>query len=126
MNRDLLGRGWRFPLGFDAGSGAVALSSDEQNIADCIAVILGTRPGERPMLPEFGCRIQELLFAPHQRETTTLAGHHVRDALARWEPRIDVTRVATRAEAQGAIRVVVHYRIRSTAELKELDLVLTG
>lgn len=126
MKRDFLGRGWRFPVAFDPAGGGIATRELEQNIEQSITLILGTRPGERVRLPEFGCRVQELLFAPHTQATASLVAHHVREALARWEPRIDVTDVETRAEAQGAVRVVVHYRIRSTAELQQLDLVLTG
>ena len=77
------------------------------------------------MVPEFGCRVQELLFAPHTRATTTLITHHVQDALARWEPRIEVTDVQVRSQNQGTVRVVVHYRIRATAELASHELLLT-
>lgn len=126
MSQPLQGRGWRFPFAVDPASGAVATSGEHANIQQSITVILGTRPGERPMLPEFGCRLQELLFAPLTDATASLAGHHVRDALSRWEPRIEVTEVHTTPEARGALRVVVHYRIRSTSELAQLDLVITG
>ncbi|MBK9370585.1 MAG: GPW/gp25 family protein [Deltaproteobacteria bacterium] len=68
----------------------MALSSDEQNIRECISIILSTRPGERQMMPSFGCRIHELLFAPNTASTATLVAHHVSEALTRWEPRIEV------------------------------------
>jgi phage baseplate assembly protein W len=63
-----LGQGWSFPFGFDSANGQVALSSDEHNIRECISIILSTRPGERQMMPSFGCRIHELLFAPNTAE----------------------------------------------------------
>ena len=40
----------------------------EENIRESVTIILGTQPGERQMLPEFGCRIHELMFAPATRD----------------------------------------------------------
>ena len=60
MNKEFLGRGWAFPFHFDPATGAVAYSEFEENIRQNIMVIIGTRPGERQMLYDFGCRIHEL------------------------------------------------------------------
>lgn len=126
MEKEFLGRGWRFPFGFNSANGAVATSEYEQNIRECVTIILGTRPGERQMLPEFGCRVHELMFTPDTRATSSLIAHYVEDALTRWEPRIEVTRVEAHPDRIGGIRVVVHYRIKSTEELQELTLMLAG
>jgi uncharacterized protein len=124
--KEFLGRGWRFPVGFAPASGAVATSEYEQNIRECVTIILGTRPGERQMLPEFGCRIHELVFGPNTMATSTMVAHYVEEALTRWEHRIDVTNVSAVADQVGTIRVMVSYRIKSTEELQELSLVLAG
>lgn len=126
MRKEFLGRGWRFPFGFDPASGAVAMSEYEQNIRESITLILGTKPGERQMLPEFGCRVHELMFSPNTRATATLISHYVKEALARWEPRIDVTDVESWPDAAGAVKVMVHYRVKSTEELQEISLMLAG
>jgi phage baseplate assembly protein W len=52
--REILGRGWAFPFGFDSATGAVSVSEFEENIRQNITIILGTKPGERQMLPAFG------------------------------------------------------------------------
>ena len=52
-------------------------------------MILTTAPGERLMRPEFGCRIWELLFEPINANTLGLMGEAVREAIGRWEPRVD-------------------------------------
>jgi phage baseplate assembly protein W len=114
VQKDFLGRGWAFPFQFDPASGAVAVSEFEENIRQCVTVILGTRPGERQMLPDFGCRIHELLFAPNNQTTAQVAAGHVREALGRWEPRIEVQDVNASSDPSGAIRVEVVYRIVST------------
>lgn len=126
MYKEFLGRGWRFPVGFAPATGAVATSEYEQNIRECVTLILGTRPGERQMLPEFGCRIHELVFGPNTQSTATLVAHYVEEALGRWEPRIDVTDVSAQPDPKGTVRVTVSYRIKSTEELQELSLVLAG
>jgi phage baseplate assembly protein W len=118
--RDFLGRGWAFPFGFDAASGAVASSEFEENIRQCVTVILGTRPGERQMLPTFGCRIHELLFAPNNQTTAQVAAGHVREALGRWDPRIEVQDVNASSDPSGAIRLEVVYRIVSTDAVQTL------
>ena len=126
MRKEFLGRGWRFPFGFESASGGVSLSEYEQNIQECITVILGTKPGERQMNPQFGCRIHEMMFAPNTRATTTLIAHHVELALERWETRIEVTNVESWPDDSGVIRIVVQYKIRSTLSEHELSYLLAG
>jgi len=126
VRKEFLGRGWRFPFGFESASGGVALSEYEQNIQQCITVILGTKPGERQMNPQFGCRIHELMFAPNTRATATLISQHVELALGRWEPRIEVTNVESWPDDSGVIRIVVQYKIRSTLSEHELSYLLAG
>ncbi|MCB9686746.1 MAG: GPW/gp25 family protein [Alphaproteobacteria bacterium] len=126
MEKEFLGRGWRFPFGFQASNGAVAMSEYEANIRECVTIILGTRPGERQMMPDFGCRIHELMFSPDTRATSSLIAHYVEEALIRWEPRVEVTKVDAFPDRTGGIRVLVHYRIKSTEELQELTLMLAG
>ena len=126
MRKDFLGRGWAFPFRFDPGSGSVAMSEYEANIRDCMTIILGTKPGERQMLPEFGCRVHELMFAPNTPATSHLVARHIKEALARWEPRIEVQSVDAYPDANGQIRVQIHYSIRSTKSAQELSLLLTA
>jgi phage baseplate assembly protein W len=126
LRKEFLGRGWRFPFGFDPSRGAVATSEYEQNIRESITLILGTKPGERQMLPEFGCRIHELMFSPNTRATATLVSHYVEEALSRWEPRIEVTKVDAWPDTAGSVKVMVHYRVKSTQELQEIALLLSG
>jgi phage baseplate assembly protein W len=126
VNQDFLGRGWQFPFGFDRAAGGVATTKGEQNIRECISLILGTRPGERPMNPEFGCRAHEVLFTPNTQGTASVVAWHVRQALARFEPRIEVIDVAAEADGYGKVSLQVRYRIRATAAEQVLALDLGG
>ena len=55
-----LGTGWKFPVEIDKATGRIKMSSNEESIRESIRIIIGTRQGELPMHPEFGCRIQDL------------------------------------------------------------------
>lgn len=124
--KEFLGRGWAFPFRFDAAKGTVALSQYEENIRQCITVILGTRPGERQMLPKFGCRIHECLFAPNTRATSGRIERFVTEALTRWEPRIEVTGVRAIPTTGGEIKVELNYRIISTNTPQNLVYVMNS
>ena len=74
MSDEFIGRGWAFPLRVDA-TGGIALVSREREIEEAIRLILGTSPGERPMRPEFGCRIHDYVFSPADSATATALGN---------------------------------------------------
>jgi hypothetical protein len=126
IKKEFLGRGIAFPFHFDPAGGGVALSEYEENIRQNITIIIGTRPGERQMLPEFGCRIHELLFSPSTASTSHQAARFVTDALTRWEPRIEVMEVNSRPDPSGAIRVELVYRIVSTGAVERMGQVVSS
>ncbi len=114
-DREYIGQGLAFPL--QAGPrGALALASGERDIEQAIRIILGTMPGERVMRPEFGCRIHELVFAPHNAATEGLAILYVKQALDRWEPRIEVIAIDASTDPlhDGALLLEIKYRTRDT------------
>jgi phage baseplate assembly protein W len=87
-----------------------------------MALILATRPGERQMMPEFGCRIHELIYTPNTSANASLVAYHVQAALQRWEPRIDVIEVQATPTATGKVSVNVRYRVKSTLAEQVLSL----
>src|SRR4051812_20108066 len=91
-----IGRGPRFPLRPGA-DGALAWVGGEDIIRQSIETILDTEPGERIMLPTFGCGLRRYLMAPNTTATRTAIAEDITEALARWEPRIQVTNVAVTA-----------------------------
>ena len=120
-NREFLGVGWRFPLQATPG-GRIAQARYEQRIEESIVLILATAPGERPMLPQFGCGIHNLLFAPNDSRTIALTVHLAREALTRYEPRIDLIDVAAEntADAPNLLLIRVNYRVRGTNAIGNL------
>lgn len=121
MSEDFIGRGWAFPLDVDA-IGGIALVGGGQAVERSIRLILGTAPGERPMRPEFGCRIHEYLFAPANGSTANDIGREVRSALQRWEPRITVEDVVVSFDARSTalLYIDVRYVIKATNDRRNL------
>lgn len=118
---DFLGRGFAWPLRVDH-RGAIALSDGVDNIEQSMCVILSTAPGERVHRPEFGCSIWELLFEPINANTLGLVAQSVRDALGRWEPRIDLEDVVATPDndRQGMVRIDIAYAVRATNDRRNL------
>lgn len=115
MSDEVLGRGLSFPLQI-SGTG-LAESAGVARVEQSIRIILGTQYGERVMRPGFGANLKSLVFAPNNATTASLAGYYVTDALARWEPRIDVLDVQVVNDVDGAQLVIeIRYRLRATAQ----------
>ena len=121
MNEEFIGRGWAFPLRTDA-TGGIALVQREREIEEAIRLVLGTSPGERPMRPEFGCRIHDFVFASADGATAAAIETEVRRALRQWEPRIDVDDVQVSFDARDAslMYIDVRYAIRRTNDRRNL------
>ncbi len=84
-------------------------------MAEGIEIVLGTSPGERQMRPEFGCAIYELVGEANTAALRGMVREKVREALTRWEPRIDVVnvRVESPEEQKNRLDIRIDYRIRS-------------
>lgn len=107
------GSGPKFPF-LVGESGGIAVSRAEERIADSIRIIMGTAKGERVMRPEFGCDLHSMVFSVINTSTLTVVRTSVREALARWEPRIDVLGVSASADTAGVLQISVEYRVRRT------------
>jgi phage baseplate assembly protein W len=113
--RSFLGVGWKFPVDVDRRKG-VGMSQFEENIEESILVILGTAIGERVMRPDFGCAIHDLIFAPNNANTHGLIIFHVKEALTKWEPRIQNLTVDVELDDNEPTRLYtkVEYQVIAT------------
>jgi uncharacterized protein len=122
MSELFVGAGWSFfPMRTDV-TGSVALVRSDREIEEAIRIILATAPGERPMRPDFGCRIHDFVFAPADASTAGQIAFEVRSALDRWEPRIDVDDVEVTFDGadSGVLYIDITYRIRGTNDPRNL------
>jgi uncharacterized protein len=120
--KDWLGRGWGYPVRVDPTTGGVAVAQFEVDIRESIQIILGTGRGERLMRPGFGCGIHDLVFEVMDVATLTRVEDSVRDALTRYEARIDVTSVNVDPlyAAEGTLLIELEYRVRRTNQIGNL------
>ncbi len=116
MDRDhgFLGRGWDFPIR-PGSDGRLAWSDGDAHVQQSIWIILSTAPGEREMRPDFGCGIHDLLFEANTAALRGVMRERVRDALVRWEPRIDVVDVRVEAppDQRECLLIRIDYRLRA-------------
>ncbi len=111
-----LGTGWKFPVGIDGATGRIRMSSNEDSIRESVRIIIGTRKGELPMHPDFGCGIQEYAFETADYTTLYSMKTEIERALTRWEPRIrDIeAQVSDEQIDQGILTIHLSYVIRAT------------
>ena len=118
---EILGSGIAFPLQVDR-RGGIALAHDETDVDQAIELILSTAPGERPMRPEFGCGVHDFVFDSIDANTLASMEVAIREALERWEPRIDVRDIRFDASqaANGLLTIDIAYEVRATNTSRNL------
>lgn len=115
MNQDFIGTGWRFPIVPD-DAGRLTYAAGAESIDACLRALLLTALGERVMRPDLGTRAPELLFAPGSQQNLRDLEESIREAVIRYEPRVELddVRAETVPEDESRVTVSVRYRIRQT------------
>jgi phage baseplate assembly protein W len=85
-------KGLKTPV-FKDSCGYFSTVGTTEVIRSSIRNILFTKTGERVMLPEFGCRLRELVFEPNDNVLLTLARLYITEAINQWEPRVELTSI---------------------------------
>jgi phage baseplate assembly protein W len=78
--------------------------------------IIGTSFGERWFLPNFGSRLQSLLFRLINQDTANLILNELNDAIKKWEPRIIVSLEESQVipyPDDGLYQVLIVYKLIS-------------
>jgi phage baseplate assembly protein W len=116
QNRSFLGRGWSFPPEFNKHTGGVKMLEDEADIDSSLEILLSTRLGERIMLPDYGCNLDEMLFKPMNLTLKTYVIDLIETAILYYEPRIDVNSIGIddSVESEGILLINIDYTVRAT------------
>ena len=112
----VIGQGVDFPFHVNDQK-VVVLSNAMERINDSIHIILSTHPGERLFNPEFGSRLQELVFEPNDIILHRLLKHYTAEALQRWEKRIVISTVDivdNLDDSGNAIGIAIQYTVRNS------------
>jgi Bacteriophage baseplate protein W len=118
---EIIGTGLAFP--FRVGRHReIALVSGIRDIEQAIRIILATAPGERPTRPEFGCGIHRFVFEVIDAATIGHMDRAVREALYRWEPRIEVDEVTfdTSGADASVLLIDITYHVLHTTTPRNL------
>jgi len=121
---------YAFPFRIDLVSRqASQAQSYELHVDQMIRQVLLTAPGERADLPEFGCGVRQLLFAPNSEPLAATAQILIQQALRRWlAQHIDVQRVVVEspdAALDGSqLLIRIEYVLRETLSTKGLEILV--
>lgn len=114
-DKEFLGSGIAFPFNVDE-HGHISMNSQEEQIRQSIQLILQTSKGERVMRSDFGAGLHRVVFSPSNYATFAMVEHEVKDALIRFEPRIDVlnVKVTPYPNEPEKLDIYLEYRVRKT------------
>jgi uncharacterized protein len=121
-SKSFLGRGWGFPPEFNRATQAVNMLEDENDIKSSLEILLSTRLGERVMVPDYGCNLDELLFKPLTLTLKTYVIDLIKTAILYYEPRIDLNKIAIDPtdELEGVLLINLDYTVRATNSRKNM------
>ncbi len=86
-------------------------ATDAELIKGNILQIIGTRRGERVMLPLFGSRLLEFVHEPLDHITCALMRFELIQAISMWEPRVVLNKERTTVTPySGEFKVVAHMK----------------
>ena len=121
-SKSFLGRGWGFPPEFNRATKAVGMLEDEADIKSSLEILLSTRLGERVMVPDYGCNLDELLFKPLTLTLKIFVIDLIKTAILYYEPRIDLNKIDIDPtdELEGVLLINLDYTVRATNSRKNM------
>lgn len=95
-------------------AGRLEVVQGEETVRQALLMLLSTRPGERVLRPEYGCDLHRLVFEPNDETTAGIAIGHVRRAIERWEPRVEIIDLdgGPDPDDPSRLEIVLEFRVR--------------
>jgi phage baseplate assembly protein W len=118
---------YAFPFRIAPASRQAQRAAYPAHVAQMVRQVLLTTPGERADLPEFGCGLRALIFAPNSDALSATTQILVQQALARWlADHIIVRKVEVLAPedtpGEDTILVRVEYELVATRTLDRVEV----
>jgi hypothetical protein len=104
-----------FPFHIDT-RGRTALTDHEDHIRDLIEQVLFTAQGERVNRPDFGCGLQQLVFAGNSEELASATQMLVQGALQQWLAEVMQVEEVRVTEEDALLTITIRYRVHRTGE----------
>lgn len=110
-----LGTGWAFPPSFIAGGAEVEMVSDAEDVHQSLQLLLSTRLGERPLRPEFGCDLSEVMFEEIDQQLVNRVTALINDAVLYHETRVvlNAVDVSRDRDEPGLLLITLDYELRA-------------
>ena len=117
---------YAFPFRIDGASRQAQQSAYAAHVAQMIRQVLLTDPGERADLPEFGCGLRQLIFAPNSDALRASTKVLVLQGLNRWlSDQVTVTDVNVSASDDGTqLLIEVRYVLIETQNSETITVVV--
>lgn len=114
-NKSFLGTGWAFPPEFSRTTSQPLMVSEEEDIWQSLQILFSTSRKERRILLEYGCNLEEFVFAPLNVSLISLLESAIKEGITLHEPRIKLDSLAlTPDEGEGRLDILISYTVRST------------
>jgi len=115
---------YAYPFRIDAASGQAAQTPYAAHVDQMIRQILLTSPGERIDLPDFGCGVRRMLFAPNSDALQATAKVLVQQSLNKWlANQITVQTIdVTRSDDGSELAILIKYQLIETRENKQAQV----
>jgi phage baseplate assembly protein W len=120
------------PFRLDTGSQQVARADYPDHVDQLIRQLLLTAPGERMCLPEFGCGLRQLVFAPQGDALSATVKLQVQQSIERWlsdQVQLSDVQVVSGATDGGAngldtgsLLITVKYTLVDTLTPRQVDV----
>ena len=120
---------YAFPFRIDPVSGQALQAPYAAHVDQMIRQVLLTTPGERADLPQFGCGLRQLLFAPNSTALQATTQILARQALTTWlADQIQLQSVDVEPGPGGdysEIQVTIGYLLVETQSLAQTTVVVS-
>lgn len=103
-------------------TGNVSTTIDVNQISsDRMESLIGTYPGERVMLPDYGVNIPPLLFETEIEANKLSLGTQIQQEVRRWEPTLVLksVEIQTTQFEPGVARIDVEYTLNNNQQLTQ-------
>jgi phage baseplate assembly protein W len=125
-------RDYKVPFGIDLTSRRVSGTGYAKHVEQMIMQVLLTSPGERVDLPQFGCGLRQLVFAPLSDALAVNTQINVRQALGQWLAGVidvgDVTALSSGDPGgppdPGTLVITISYTLLDTLTTHQTQVIL--
>ena len=110
-----------YPFRIDT-RGRVATTDEDDHLRDMIEQILFTNPGERVNVPDFGCGLKQLIFAPNSDVLATATQFTVSHALQKWLGDLITVQSVNVKAVEATLTIAIVYVNRITLQKNQVTL----